>query len=494
MKTKLLMIIVFAMAIPITESFAEEIPPEYHVGKIEWDEKCIAAASAGTIRVVDPDMNHDFAKADHFQVSVTSEQFGENQWSKYDTKTIDVQVTELGESTGIFEGTVFFATPGEASGHRIPVWENDKAVATYVDKTTPSGKDLELVAHATIDFMYKPLHQNKQRYDDSKFVYNSCIASELSDNAGIRKDLSWLVLDIQSPLKQKQTGLENHEILCRENLTLIYRANGNVACVKPESVDSLLARGWVTEESSLSVDVPISDIYPYQLFVDNYKENDIVLLGDVISFTSNPHPEPNRYDVSIETNYKNQRASVITVYGSGERNDLSYDPTFAAGDRVFLYVTQTDGKYMIGNYSTKLDFDCGAGGLVPPRSMIDPDYFPRSAPASPFGVTFDGHSGDDVYSLGDMVMIKFVAESSFPAAKTERMKLDIVDPLGNTVFSKDSSAPAPGCYSQVPFSWTFEPDSLGTYHTIFTKSTEVHLDHYSVVSDDHVVDMSFLVK
>ena len=50
---------------------------------------------------------------------------------------------------------------------------------------------------------------------------------------------------ILSPLKQVNQGIPITEIICKENLELIFKAtNGSPACVKPESIQKLIERGW----------------------------------------------------------------------------------------------------------------------------------------------------------------------------------------------------------------------------------------------------------
>ncbi|MGD8431855.1 MAG: hypothetical protein PVG23_04690 [Nitrosopumilaceae archaeon] len=47
-----------------------------------------------------------------------------------------------------------------------------------------------------------------------------------------------------SPLKQFLLGIPVEEILCKENLVLIQKYNGSPVCVKPETKEKLIERGW----------------------------------------------------------------------------------------------------------------------------------------------------------------------------------------------------------------------------------------------------------
>jgi hypothetical protein len=48
-----------------------------------------------------------------------------------------------------------------------------------------------------------------------------------------------------SPKKQNELGVLAGEIICKEGLELIFKANnGSPACVRPEIKKSLVERGW----------------------------------------------------------------------------------------------------------------------------------------------------------------------------------------------------------------------------------------------------------
>ena len=74
------------------------------------------------IRVTDTNMDLDPEAVDNFDIDV---------WSDSDAEGIDLTVTETNEATGIFEGTVFFTTTDESSGHRLRVSGEDTITAKY---------------------------------------------------------------------------------------------------------------------------------------------------------------------------------------------------------------------------------------------------------------------------------------------------------------------------------------------------------------------------
>ena len=104
----------------------------WNVGVTQWLEASYPASGTGVVRIVDPDMNLNPESVDNFDVDV---------WSESDSGGIDLTVTETNEATGIFEGTVFFTTTDESSGHRLRVSEGDTVTARYFDNTLPAPDD-----------------------------------------------------------------------------------------------------------------------------------------------------------------------------------------------------------------------------------------------------------------------------------------------------------------------------------------------------------------
>jgi len=63
----------------------------------------------------------------------------------------------------------------------------------------------------------------------------------IKKNSLIQKDSEYVL----PPRKQLEWGLGNNEIVCRENMELIFKAtNNSPACVKPSTAQKLLERGW----------------------------------------------------------------------------------------------------------------------------------------------------------------------------------------------------------------------------------------------------------
>ena len=100
---------------------------DLNIGKTSWSEAHYPPNGMGIVQVVDPDMNLDPKTVDSFDVDV---------WSDSDASGIDLTLTETGKSTGIFEGTVFFAM-FHSTSTTVRVAEGDTVIAEYEDYTLP---------------------------------------------------------------------------------------------------------------------------------------------------------------------------------------------------------------------------------------------------------------------------------------------------------------------------------------------------------------------
>ena len=126
----------------------------WNIGELSWLEASYPASGTGVVRIVDPDLNLDPESVDNFDVDV---------WSDSDAGGIDLTVTETNEATGIFEGTVFFTTTDESSGHRLRVSEGDTVTAEYEDNTLPdpytTADELDITATTIIGTIVPPLER-----------------------------------------------------------------------------------------------------------------------------------------------------------------------------------------------------------------------------------------------------------------------------------------------------------------------------------------------
>jgi len=126
----------------------------WNIGEVSWLEASYPASGTGVVRVIDPDMNLNPEAVNNFNVDV---------WSDSDAGGIDLTVTETNEATGIFEGTVFFTTTDDSSGHRLRVAEGDTVTAEYKDRTLPdpytTADELDITGTSFIGTVVPPLER-----------------------------------------------------------------------------------------------------------------------------------------------------------------------------------------------------------------------------------------------------------------------------------------------------------------------------------------------
>ncbi len=126
----------------------------WNIGEVQWLETSYPAQGTGVVRVIDPDMNLNPEAVDNFGIDV---------YSDSDSGGIDLTVTETNEATGVFEGTVFFTTTDESSGHRLRVAEGDTITAEYTDGTLPNpystNDDIDVTAASIIGTIVPPLER-----------------------------------------------------------------------------------------------------------------------------------------------------------------------------------------------------------------------------------------------------------------------------------------------------------------------------------------------
>ena len=96
------------------------------------------------------------------------------------------------------------------------------------------------------------------------------------------------------PLKQMRQGIPLSNIVCNNDLVLIKKYDGNPSCVKPETKQKLIERGWTLDtsvidsfEDCVAAGNPVMESYPRQCrtldgkhFVEEISPLDVIINGD----------------------------------------------------------------------------------------------------------------------------------------------------------------------------------------------------------------------
>ena len=85
-----------------------------------------------------------------------------------------------------------------------------------------------------------------------------------------------------------------------------------------------------------------------------YIENEIILIGEILSTEEFTKDDNTKYDIKVERFVKNpQPSNDITAFGGGTKSGTlsSIDKIFEKGDRVFLLLNSNEENYKISIYS-----------------------------------------------------------------------------------------------------------------------------------------------
>lgn len=126
--------------IPDSNTPSNTVETEYgkqNIGKIRWEEAAYTGFenTAGTIQVIDPDVNSFHNAIDFLRINV---------WSDSSQHGTTITLTETDMNTGIFEGDVIFSNKYHFSRGVVFVSHGDTVTATYEDMTLPDdiGSDV----------------------------------------------------------------------------------------------------------------------------------------------------------------------------------------------------------------------------------------------------------------------------------------------------------------------------------------------------------------
>jgi hypothetical protein len=306
LKTRFLIsLLVFSLLFSVIHIAYGVSANEYTVGKIEWPYKCHPLIfNTATIRVIDPDMNLDVKLQDTLDIQIWSD-FDLRE--EYSGKIMTLTLQETGNSTGIFDGIIFWGNPWDDSlGRRIPIWDGNTVTARYTDHTIPSNfseSKLEITNSIAIKDI-KPVMKTENGTTTAWVIYEPCTLEIFEQkNVSLAEKTEFV---FPPPLKQIKSGILIDEIKCKEGLELVIKKEHRYhpMCVKPETKIKLIERGW-TKENTLNP----------QRFIDkncpaSFMEKD---MQDSSSIRSEPELPLTEWGQSFTSYDKAQKYSEITI-------------------------------------------------------------------------------------------------------------------------------------------------------------------------------------
>src|SRR5579885_1267253 len=242
--------------------------------------------------------------------------------------------------------------------------------------------------------------------------------------------------------------------------------------------------------------------YAEQPLLDFYNASDRVLVGTIISSSQvhtitgdkTQYPNQTRYDIHVEQYYKDpQDFKLVTVYGYAKGIYLSQDPTFDVGDRVFLYLIKKNGFYQIQSPSFKLDNNCDARPMVP-LSVLPFESPAISSPASKSPFDFIDSNGNKSLSskVREKIHINFIATNYLPMVKYTTLNFQIkTDNDTKSVFNYTKQIMLPACNGNVPLSWDFVPEDMGSYSVFANMSSSINMGGAIFLFTEPTVKSSF---
>ena len=128
---------------------------QWNIGEVELLDNTVSPNGSTVIRVTDVDEDLSSTIVDTFKVDVFSDS---------DSGGFTATVSETGENTGVFEGTIHFADDAATSGLTLRVSEGDTVTVEYTDVTLPgpdytTSDDMTIAATLTIGTTTPPLER-----------------------------------------------------------------------------------------------------------------------------------------------------------------------------------------------------------------------------------------------------------------------------------------------------------------------------------------------
>lgn len=195
-----------------------------------------------------------------------------------------------------------------------------------------------------------------------------------------------------------------------------------------------------------------------------YFNSDIVLIGKVVSSTPFS-PTDTKYGIKVEQYLKNpQSTDTMTVIASGTNKSIGMtaDTVFNVGQRVFLYLKQDQGNYIVWWYSHPTDFLCDPAPTAADLNSTNIpgaglDYEPLHVGAS--------KSNSHLYAPNQPIIIIYDAWNNQFTTKTFDVVFQVKNQTGQIIFNDTKQVELKPCIGHQIVNSTFTPKVGGTYET-----------------------------
>ncbi len=212
--------------------------------------------------------------------------------------------------------------------------ENEKFKEWVYDETNP-------FVHYNIYSYYLSIGEITNQFSGKSVGYMGIV--------GVQESFAEESELIASPRHQLESGIAPENIQCREDRVLVLRTNGNPLCVKPQTAEKLIQRGW-------AIDVKVN----VKIYTDKseYKQ------GEEINITmKNEGKEDVFFNFKVGFSISDESGNTVKSFGPGNFYlDLpTYDVTFTPLDIYNATWSQKDSRFKDayvspGTYTIKTNF------------------------------------------------------------------------------------------------------------------------------------------
>lgn len=188
-----------------------------------------------------------------------------------------------------------------------------------------------------------------------------------------------------------------------------------------------------------------------------HNENDIILLGKVVSLKEIPDQDVTQYIISPEEYLKPQNNEsvhdLITVQGYGTTTRESIDfRVYNVGDRALFYLVKQADHYFISPYSFVTESTCNV------TQLFNLDYG-----GGDFTITQDNNTVDHMYVDKPINVTAFVHNHFDLKSRDVELEIKVHTPKPSTILSEKRQVHLEECKGYVSSGWSFVPKVEGRY-------------------------------